>query len=59
MSESDKYADMLNMPHPEPDPVRHPRMSRESRAAQFAPFAALTGFEEMIGDAAKLHNSKE
>ena len=43
-----KYADMLDLPHPEPDPVKHPRMSLQDRAAQFAPFAALNGFEEMI-----------
>ena len=43
-----KYTDMLDLPHPEPDPVKHPRMSLRDRAAQFAPFAALTGFEEMI-----------
>ncbi|MGN1045611.1 MAG: hypothetical protein ACI4QG_00805 [Candidatus Cryptobacteroides sp.] len=27
---------------------RHPRMPLSDRAAQFAPFAALTGYEEMI-----------
>ncbi|MBR5702765.1 MAG: hypothetical protein IKX45_00760 [Bacteroidales bacterium] len=43
-----KYADMLDLPHFEPDPVKHPRMSLRDRAAQFAPFAALNGFEEMI-----------
>ena len=37
-----KYADMLDLPHPEPDPVKHPRMSLQDRAAQFAPFAALS-----------------
>lgn len=31
---------------------KHPRMTRESRAAQFAPFAALTGYDEAIEDAA-------
>ena len=45
------YADMLYLPHPEPS--GHERMSRESRAAQFAPFAALTGYGEMIDDTAK------
>ena len=43
-----KYADMLDLPHPEPDPVKHPRMSLRDRAAQFAPFAALNCVEEMI-----------
>ena len=28
-------------------------MSRHDRAAQFSPFAALTGFEDMIGETAR------
>lgn len=47
------YSDIINLPVHEPDPVRHPRMSREARAAQFAPFAALTGFEQVVDEAAK------
>lgn len=35
------YDDMLNLPHP--TSRRHSRMSRSDRAAQFAPFAALSG----------------
>ena len=31
----------------------HPPMSMESRAAQFAPFAALTGFDEAISETAR------
>lgn len=30
---------------------KRPRMSMEQRAAQFAPFAALTGFEDEIEEA--------
>ena len=56
MNELDKYADMLDMEHPEPDPVKHPRMSRQERAAQFAPFAALTGFEDGIEAMTEEHN---
>lgn len=52
-----KYADMLDMPHPEPDPVKHPRMSLQDRAAQFAPFAALTGFDDSIDAMTEEHNS--
>lgn len=33
-----RYEDIINLPHYEP---KHPRMPLESRAAQFAPFAAL------------------
>lgn len=36
----------------------HPPMSRESRAAQFSPFAALTGYEELIEEGARLTDSK-
>ncbi len=43
--DSDKYADMLYMDRPA---STHPHMSMESRAGQFAPFAALNGFGGMI-----------
>ena len=51
-----KYADMLDLPHPEPDPVKHPRMSLRDRAAQFAPFAALIGFDDSIEAMTEEHN---
>lgn len=41
-----KYDDIINLPH-HVSPNRS-RISREDRAAQFAPFAALTGFEAQI-----------
>ena len=47
------YEDILHLPHPEPDPAKHPRMSRADRAAQFAPFKALTGFEEAVEETAQ------
>lgn len=36
-----RYDDIISLPHPDPDPRRHPRMPVAERAAQFAPFAAL------------------
>jgi len=33
---------------------RHPQMPLSARAAQFAPFAALTGYDAAIGEAARL-----
>ena len=48
---SDDYADILNLPRPEP--ARHKRMPAENRAAQFMPFAALTGYEDAIGKTAE------
>ena len=52
-----RYDDLLllPLPRPEPDPKRHPRMPRADRAAQFAPFAALTGFEDVIDRTAEDH----
>lgn len=35
----------------------HPRMSMRDRAAQFSPFAALTGFEAVIEETEKKHLS--
>ena len=45
------YDDIINQPHYEPK--HHPRMSMWNRAAQFAPFAALTGYEDAIKQSAK------
>ena len=47
----DNYDDIINLPHYEPK--HHPRMSMWSRAAQFAPFAALTGYDTAIKDTAQ------
>lgn len=49
------YDDMINLPRPEP--VRE-RMDELSRAAQFAPFAALTGYDEAVGETARLVDEK-
>ena len=45
------YADIIDHPHHVSD--HHPRMSPHDRAAQFAPFAALSGYEEMIAETAR------
>lgn len=42
------YEDIIGLPHYEPR--GHRRMSSESRAAQFAPFSALTGYEDAIAE---------
>ena len=41
-----RYDDIIHLPH-HTSPV-HPRLSKESRAAQFSPFAALTGYDAAI-----------
>jgi hypothetical protein len=43
------YDDIIDMPHHESK--THPRMPMRDRAAQFAPFAALTGYSEAIDKA--------
>lgn len=43
---STPYDDIIHLEHS--TSKRHPRMSRLDRAAQFAPFAALKGYEEVI-----------
>jgi len=43
-----KYEDMLDMEHHVSK--KHPRMSMHDRAAQFSPFAALTGYDEAVDD---------
>lgn len=43
-----KYDDIINLPHHQSG--KHPHMDMISRAAQFAPFAALTGFDAKIDD---------
>ena len=45
---NERYKYIINLPHYEPK--NHMRMSREARAAQFAPFAALTGFDDLIDE---------
>ena len=45
------YADIIDLPHFESR--RYPRMSMEKRAAQFSPFAALTGYEDAVEDAVR------
>ena len=47
-----RYDDIINLPH-HVSPTRQ-RMSMHDRAAQFAPFAALTGYEAAVGETARL-----
>lgn len=51
-----KYGDIINLQHPES--LKHKRMSLYNRAAQFAPFAALTGYEEAIIETGRLVSEK-
>ena len=52
----DKYADIINLPHHVSR--THPQMSMADRAAQFSPFAALTGHDAAIAEAARLTDER-
>lgn len=51
-----RYDDIINLPHPTSN--RHPRMPLYDRAAQFSPFAALTGHDAAIKETARLTDEK-
>ena len=53
---SGNYDDIIALPHPEPR--THPRMSLHDRAAQFSPFAALTGHSAAIAETGRLTDSR-
>lgn len=54
--ETHKYDDIINMPHH----VSHSRvrMSNAERAAQFSPFAALTGYDAAVKETERLTDQK-
>lgn len=51
-----KYDDIINLPHH--TSKVHPRMSVANRAAQFAPFAALTGYDDELRETIRLTDKK-
>ena len=51
-----KYDDIIDLPHH--ISKKHPQMSLEARAAQFAPFAALTGYDDAVKETARLTNER-
>ena len=53
---NNKYQDIINLPHYEPK--KHLRMSIESRSAQFAPFSALTGYDDVVKETGRLTQRK-
>lgn len=52
----DNYEDIINLPHH--TSKIHPRMSIESRSAQFAPFSALTGYSDAIKEKTRLTSKR-
>ena len=51
-----KYADIINQSRPVSS--KHPPMSMLNRAAQFSPFAALTGYDATVKETARLTDEK-
>lgn len=49
------YSDIINLSRPV---SKRPQMSLEQRSAQFAPFAALTGYEGQVKETARLTNKR-
>jgi len=46
MEQVNRYAEIIDLPHPEPK--KHNRMPMSKRAGQFMPFAALSGMTEIF-----------
>lgn len=55
-SSKHKYDDMLTLSRPVSE--KHIPMPRPDRAAQFSSFAALTGYEEAVGETARITDSR-
>lgn len=56
MNNDYNYEDIINLPHH--TSLNHPRMSIEKRASQFSPFAALTGYTELIKETARITDKR-
>ena len=51
-----RYDDIINLPHHVS--TNRPRMSMHDRAAQFAPFAALVGYDDAVAETARLTEAR-
>ena len=56
MNDEHKYDDIINLEHHVS--TKHSRMSLENRSAQFAPYSALTGYEEAVTEEARITESR-
>jgi len=52
LKDEHQYDDIIQLPHP--TSKKHPRMAAIDRAAQFSPFAALTGYEQALEETKEL-----
>ena len=51
MEEKNPYADIIHLPHHQA--TNRPHMSLYDRAAQFSPYAALVGYDDMVKETAR------
>lgn len=56
MNYNKKYDDIITLPHHVSE--KHPQMSLYARSAQFAPFSALTGYEDVVKETARLTDKR-
>ena len=56
LTAEEKYGDIIDLPCPTSQ--SHPRMTMINRAAQFSPFAALTGYDDEVEEKARLTEEK-
>lgn len=56
-NDNHKYDDIINLPHHQSQTRVH--MSLYDRAAQFSPFAALTGYDDAVKESARLTDKKQ
>lgn len=56
IAKSDDYSDIINLPRP--ISKTRPRMDKKSRAAQFAPYAALVGHRDIIAGEEQVADAK-
>ena len=52
----DNYDDIIDLPHHVSK--KHPKLSMEQRAAQFAPFSALTGYGEAVEETVRISEER-
>ena len=53
---NEKYEKIINLPYRKP--TKHIPMAKGDRAAQFAPYSALSGYEDAVEETARLTDSK-
>ena len=53
---TDRYEDIINMPYKKSE--ARPHMSARDRAAQFAPFSALTGYSDIVDETGRLTSKR-